>query len=62
MGTYRIDQQTAACSQWVRGEIPSDFFDATISDIPTLIFSGSFDPITPTSIAEEIASHYLIAH
>lgn len=57
MGTYRIDQQVAACTHWLRGEIPNDFFNPTNSDIPTLILSGSFDPVTPTSIAEEIASH-----
>ena len=57
MGTYRIDQQKTACSQWARGEIPTDFFAPTISEIPTIIFSGSLDPITPTSMAEEIARH-----
>ncbi|MEO6407083.1 MAG: alpha/beta hydrolase [Ferruginibacter sp.] len=57
MGTYRIEQQRGACSQWVNGNIPNDFFAPTISDIPTLIFSGGYDPITPTSLAKEIASH-----
>lgn len=57
MGTYRIDQQRSACAQWARGNIPNNFFDATVSKIPTLIFSGGFDPITPTSLAKEIASH-----
>jgi pimeloyl-ACP methyl ester carboxylesterase len=57
MGTYRIDQQTGACAQWARGEIPKDFFEPVVSKIPTLILSGGFDPITPTSMAKEIASH-----
>lgn len=57
MGTYRIDQQRSACRNWVRGKIPDDYFTPTTSNIPTLIFSGSLDPITPPSNAEEIASH-----
>jgi pimeloyl-ACP methyl ester carboxylesterase len=57
MGTYRIDQQKNACKQWVRGEIPKDFLDVINSNIPTLILSGEFDPITPTPMAKEIASH-----
>jgi len=57
MGTYRIDQQTGACAHWARGKIPKDFFESVVSRIPTLILSGGFDPITPTSMAKEIASH-----
>ena len=57
MGTYRIDQQTGACAQWIRGNVPNDFFKPTITDIPTLILSGLYDPVTPVSSAREIASH-----
>jgi pimeloyl-ACP methyl ester carboxylesterase len=57
MGTYRIDQQKRACAQWARGTIPNDFMKPVVSKIPTLIISGEFDPITPTSMAKEIASH-----
>jgi len=57
MGTYRIDQQKTACANWARGEIPKDFLQPVQSDIPTLIFSGPFDPITPPAMAKEIASH-----
>ncbi|MEP7255896.1 MAG: alpha/beta fold hydrolase [Ferruginibacter sp.] len=57
MGKYRINQQADGCANWVRGNIPNDFLEPTISDIPTLIMSGGYDPITPTSSAKEIASH-----
>jgi pimeloyl-ACP methyl ester carboxylesterase len=57
MGTYRVDQQKSACALWARGKIPKDFLEPTKADIPTLIFSGGFDPVTPTSMAKEIASH-----
>ena len=56
MGTYRIDQQKKACRNWPRGEITREFFEPVKSTIHTLIISGSFDPVTPTSMAEEIAS------
>jgi pimeloyl-ACP methyl ester carboxylesterase len=57
MGSYRVDQQKKACSNWVRGKTPADYFDPVKSDIPTLIISGGFDPVTPVSMAKEIARH-----
>jgi len=39
------------------GGIPRDFLDTIHSEIPTLIFSGSYDPVTPTWMAAEIATH-----
>jgi len=57
MGSYRVDQQQRACDHWTRGKIPDDFFNPVQTDIPTLIFSGSKDPVTPPSVATEIASH-----
>lgn len=56
MGTYRIDQQKRACKYWSRGEIPGDYLEPVRSSIPTIIISGSFDPVTPTSMAKEIAA------
>lgn len=57
VGTYRIDQQKRACAYWARGKIPDNFFDPVTANIPTLILSGSYDPVTPTSMAKEIGSH-----
>jgi len=57
MGTYRIDQQKNACSLWARGKVPNDYFAPVKTNIPTLIFSGGFDPVTGTSMAKEIATH-----
>jgi pimeloyl-ACP methyl ester carboxylesterase len=53
-GDYRIKQQTQACSVWPRGEVSSQHRLATKSDIPTLIFSGEFDPVTPPAGGEEV--------
>jgi len=54
MGDYRIKQQKNACEHWSRGIIPDDFFEPLNSSIPTLVFSGYFDPVTPPSMAEQI--------
>ena len=57
MGRYRITQQQQACANWTRGTVPKDFLEPVSSSIPTLILSGSFDPVTPTASAKEIAGH-----
>jgi len=56
MGRYRIDQQQGACKNWVNGVVPADYFEPLTSSIPTLVFSGYFDPVTPPSMAEQIVS------
>ena len=53
-GDYRIKQQTQACSVWPRGEVSSQHRLPTRSDIPTLILSGEFDPVTPPSGGDEV--------
>ena len=55
MGTYRIDQQQQACVNWVQGIIPLGFLQPVSSAIPTLIITGSLDPVTPPAMAKEIA-------
>jgi hypothetical protein len=57
MGTYRIDQQLQACAAWTKGKVSKDFLQPAHSTVPVLVFSGGFDPVTPTSMAKEIASH-----
>ncbi len=54
MKNYRVEQQQNACENWTRGKVPEDFFEPLHSEIPTLIFSGYFDPVTPPSLAEQI--------
>jgi pimeloyl-ACP methyl ester carboxylesterase len=57
MGTYRIDQQLQACAAWTKGRVSKDFLQPAHSAVPVLVFSGGLDPVTPTSMAKEIASH-----
>lgn len=54
MKRYRIDQQKSACKNWISASVPINFFEPLHSEIPTLILSGPFDPVTPPSIAKKI--------
>ncbi len=40
------------CSSFPHGSPAKDFFEPTKSSIPTLLLSGTFDPVTPPSSAE----------
>lgn len=53
-GDYRVTQQTNAARHWPRGSLPAGYHDPFISEMPTLIISGYYDPITPPSFAEEV--------
>lgn len=64
LGMYRVNQQIATCAMWPRGEIPADFHDPVVSDVPVLIFSGAVDPVTPPEHGDLISrtlSHSLHA-
>src|SRR5690606_21543409 len=45
------------CSVWPKGEVPKNMKAPLESDIPTLLFSGEFDPITPPEYAEATVQH-----
>ena len=55
IGTYLLDQYRRACEIWPRGAIPAGFRDVTRVEVPTLMFSGRHDPVTPPRTAEEAA-------
>src|SRR6185436_8858010 len=54
---YRVLQQVAACREWRRGEVPRDFHQPVASDVPALLVSGPYDPVTPPRWADEVAKH-----
>lgn len=54
-GNYRVFEQTRACGLWPRGAIPPDYLQPVSSTIPTLLFSGHFDPVTPPERGDEVA-------
>lgn len=58
LGDYRLRQQRAACALWPRGKIPNNYAEPTRSDVPALILTGQWDPVTPP-IYGDTAAKYL---
>jgi len=56
LGDLRVQEQRAACREWVRGPVPADVHELPRSDVPVLLLSGNLDPATPPSFAERVAS------
>lgn len=54
LGTYRVEQQLAACKLWPRGRTDGLGTQPVRSKIPTLIASGEFDPVTPPRFGDEV--------
>ena len=47
----------AQCSVWPRGERPADFRAPLEGDLPTLLVSGEFHPVTPPRYGDAVAEH-----
>ena len=48
----RLDWQYHACRYWDSGVAPPAFRAPVVSDVPTLLLAGEFDPVTPPEWAE----------
>lgn len=46
------------CELWPQGEVPADFHQPFKSDVPALLLSGEFDPVTPPRYAELTARQF----
>jgi pimeloyl-ACP methyl ester carboxylesterase len=57
LGDYRLRQQRAACALWPRSKIPADYAEPTVSDVPALILTGQWDPVTPPIYGDTAAKH-----
>jgi pimeloyl-ACP methyl ester carboxylesterase len=51
------EAQLALCDQWAVPHLDASVDEPVRSDIPTLLFSGQFDPITPPHFAEAVATY-----
>jgi pimeloyl-ACP methyl ester carboxylesterase len=54
LGTAFMRGMRAVCEEWPRGPVDPDFGAPLQSSVPTLILSGSNDPVTPERYAREI--------
>jgi pimeloyl-ACP methyl ester carboxylesterase len=55
LGDYRLRQQREACALWPRAMISTDYAKPISSDVPVLIFTGEWDPVTPPSNGDAAA-------
>jgi pimeloyl-ACP methyl ester carboxylesterase len=55
LGDYRLRQQREACALWPHGEIERGYQEPVRSDLPVLILTGQWDPVTPPTNAERVA-------
>ena len=68
LGDYRLRQQREACALWPRAEVESGYTDPLHSDVPVLILTGDWDPVTPPSNGERVAKnlsnslHIIVPH
>ncbi|MEQ8672404.1 MAG: alpha/beta fold hydrolase [Aggregatilineales bacterium] len=50
------------CSDWTEGFINDEVIEPVVSDLPTLLLSGEYDPVTPVefanTVAETLSNHY----
>jgi pimeloyl-ACP methyl ester carboxylesterase len=47
LGDYRFRQQLEDCTLWPRGEIAKDYAKPARANVPVLIYTGQWDPVTP---------------
>ena len=46
------------CDVWPRGPVPDDYHEPVGGDVPILLLSGEFDPVTPPEYADQVAVHF----
>ncbi|HEY4093679.1 MAG TPA: alpha/beta fold hydrolase [Luteibacter sp.] len=54
LGDNMIEAFRAACSVWPHGKRPADFHQPLQSQVPALLMSGEFDPVTPPHYGDEV--------
>jgi pimeloyl-ACP methyl ester carboxylesterase len=56
LGSYRVDQQAAACRAWPHAQPNAVVHTPVVSGVPTLLLVGEFDPATPPRVAPGIVA------
>lgn len=68
LGDYRLRQQREACALWPRATIERDYGGPIRADVPVLIFTGEWDPVTPPANGDRVAKtltnslHIVVPH
>ena len=58
LGGGRVTRQLAAAEIWPKSTLPAGFGDAVQSNVPTLIISGTIDPVTPPKWGELVHKNF----
>ncbi|HEU5220342.1 MAG TPA: alpha/beta fold hydrolase [Gemmatimonadales bacterium] len=56
-GRYLVDEYRTVCAEWAVAPLSPHARDPVTAPIPTLLFSGWFDPVTRPSMADRVAAH-----
>lgn len=55
LGGTLVDYVRWSCEVWPRGDVPADYHQPVASEVPALLLSGEFDPVTPPAWGERVA-------
>ena len=55
LGRYLIDEYRRACALWPVQPAPAEARRPVANAVPTLLLSGYYDPVTPSSFADRVA-------
>lgn len=58
LGDAFISMIKASCEIWPHNAAGPEFHEPVISDVPVLMLTGTRDPVTPPSYAEQTATHF----
>ncbi len=58
MGTLMEQVVSIQCGVWPAGPVPDDFHEPVGGDVPLLLLSGEYDPVTPPEYADAVAAHF----
>ena len=58
LGDMFISAIRTECRIWPRGEPVAEFHEPVTADAPVLLLTGTRDPVTPPSYAEQAAAHF----
>jgi pimeloyl-ACP methyl ester carboxylesterase len=56
LGNRMVEAMAAMCQAWPKGDKPADFNTPLKGDLPVLVLTGEFDPVTPPRYGEQIAN------
>jgi pimeloyl-ACP methyl ester carboxylesterase len=55
LGRHVFDDYRTACAIWPKGKIAQDFRAPVTANVPVLLVSGQFDPVTPPEFGDRVA-------